>query len=176
MNTMLGRCVLSLFFIGPCACAAPLQLHVDAGNGHGQIRKRFVYSGCGGQDLSPAMHWQGAPVGTRSFALTVFDPDANGGAGWWHWVVINLPASTHALAQGAAISPPAMSLRNDFGNRHWDGPCPPRGDPPHHYVFTLYALDMPIVGTRRQDRPESILPILHHHALASSTASFTYAR
>lgn len=102
--------------------------------------------GCSGDNKSPALKWSGAPKGTKSFALTVYDPDAPTGSGWWHWVVINIPASVHDLAANAGaldsttLPTGAVQVRTDFGSAAWGGPCPPQGDKPHRYIFTVYAL------------------------------------
>lgn len=106
----------------------------------------FNNFGCTGKNLSPALAWSHAPAGTKSFALTVYDPDAPTGSGWWHWVVYNLPASTEALpagaggAEGKSLPAGAVQGRTDFGTVGFGGACPPPGDKPHHYQFTLYAL------------------------------------
>ncbi len=107
----------------------------------------FAGFGCSGKNISPALKWSGAPEGTKSFALLVHDPDApTGGAGWWHWLVINIPAATTELPKGAgnvdtlALPPGAKQVTTDFGGPGWGGPCPPAGDKPHRYRFTLYAL------------------------------------
>lgn len=114
-----------------------------------RIDDKFVFNGfgCAGQNVSPALAWKNAPEGTKSFALLVHDPDApTGGAGWWHWVVVNLPATTTALAQGAGaadgkgLPAGAMQITTDFGASGWGGPCPPVGHGTHHYHFTLHAL------------------------------------
>jgi hypothetical protein len=110
------------------------------------LSKAQVYSGfgCSGDNLSPALSWSGAPAGTRSFALTVYDPDAPTGSGWWHWIVYDLPPATGSLAQGigrtAALPQGAVEARNDFGARNFGGACPPPGNKPHRYVFTIHAL------------------------------------
>jgi len=103
--------------------------------------------GCSGKNVSPALKWSGAPKGTKSFALLVHDPDApTGGAGWWHWVVVNIPANANELkkdagkADGSNLPAGASQVRTDFGAPGWGGPCPPVGDRPHRYRFTLYAL------------------------------------
>ncbi len=102
--------------------------------------------GCKGENKSPALAWKGAPTGTKSFAVTVYDPDAPTGSGWWHWVVFNLPADTRGLEAGAGdpaagkLPPVAVQSRTDFGKPGWGGPCPPKGDRPHRYVFTVHAL------------------------------------
>jgi Raf kinase inhibitor-like YbhB/YbcL family protein len=112
---------------------------------NGAIAPAQVYNsfGCTGGNVSPQLVWSGAPQGTKSFVLTVFDPDAPTGSGFWHWVVANIPAGTSGLANGASKTSkmPAGSLetRTDFGAPGYGGPCPPPGAP-HRYVFTLYAL------------------------------------
>lgn len=116
-------------------------------NGPIQMEQVFGGFGCTGKNLSPALAWSGAPEGTRSFALLVHDPDApTGGAGWWHWVVVNIPASATGLpkdggnANGLNLPAGAFQVATDFGSPGWGGPCPPVGDKPHRYNFTLYAL------------------------------------
>lgn len=110
-----------------------------------KIADTHVFSGfgCSGKNQSPALSWAGAPKETQSFAVLVHDPDApTGGAGWWHWVVYDLPASTTGLPAGVGDKLPAGSKQGttDFGAPGWGGPCPPAGDKPHRYVFTVYAL------------------------------------
>jgi Raf kinase inhibitor-like YbhB/YbcL family protein len=107
----------------------------------------FDGMGCTGRNVSPALRWSGAPAGTRSFALLLHDPDApTGGAGWWHWIAYDIPAHTTELPKGAgkpdgsAMPAGAKSVANDYGTPGYGGPCPPAGDKPHRYVFTLYAL------------------------------------
>jgi Raf kinase inhibitor-like YbhB/YbcL family protein len=108
--------------------------------------------GCNGQNVSPALEWRNVPAGTKSLALQVYDPDAPTGSGFWHWAVYNIPPTATGLPQGtgnAADRLPAGAFggNTDFldtgatgGNGNYGGPCPPTGDKPHHYVFTLYAL------------------------------------
>jgi len=110
----------------------------------------FSGFGCTGGNVSPALQWSGAPAGTKSFALTVYDPDAPTGSGWWHWIVYDLPASSTGLARGvgkgAALPAGAQQGRNDFGTGDFGGACPPVGDKPHHYIFTIYALKVEKLG------------------------------
>jgi len=122
---------------------------------NGPIAAEQVFNGfgCSGQNISPALAWSGAPAGTKSFALLCHDPDApTGGAGWWHWLVVNIPASATGLAKNAGtadgknLPAGAVQVATDFGGPGWGGPCPPVGHGPHRYVFTLYAL-----GTERLD-------------------------
>lgn len=99
--------------------------------------------GCSGGNVSPALDWSGAPEGTKSYILTLFDPDAPTGSGWWHWTVANIPASVTGLAAGASpagLPEGAVEGRTDFGAPGFGGACPPEGAAPHRYVFTLYAM------------------------------------
>jgi Raf kinase inhibitor-like YbhB/YbcL family protein len=114
------------------------------------INPKFEFDGfgCTGENKSPALKWSGAPKDAKSFALTVFDPDAPTGSGWWHWCVINMPANVTELkpdagnVSGANLPPGAKQVRIDYGVAGWGGPCPPPGDAPHRYVFTVYALSV----------------------------------
>ncbi len=123
-------------------------------NSKGRIALTHVYNGmgCSGQNLSPALQWSNAPAGTKSFAVTMYDPDAPTGSGWWHWIIYNIPATTTSLADGAGNgrNAPSGSVEGptDFGTKGYGGPCPPVGDKPHHYHITVFALktdklDMP---------------------------------
>ena len=121
---------------------------------HNKFDNQFVLSGfgCKGENVSPALQWNNLPAGTKSLSLQVHDPDAPTGAGFWHWTVYNIPASATGLARGAgnaasSLPAPAFGGANDFQdtgatgvNGNYGGPCPPQGDKPHRYVFTLYAL------------------------------------
>ena len=102
--------------------------------------------GCSGKNLSPALQWTGVPKEAKSLVLTVYDPDAPTGSGFWHWVVYNLPASATGLPAGAGATDAklpdgAVTLKNDAGMNGYIGACPPPGDKPHRYIYTLYALD-----------------------------------
>jgi len=114
------------------------------------IQNEQVYRGfeCNGTNISPELRWSGAPNGTKSFAVTLYDPDAPTGSGWWHWVIFNIPATSTFLPRNAGdpkmgLAPPgAVQVRTDFGTVGYGGPCPPRGDRPHRYVFTIFAVDV----------------------------------
>jgi Raf kinase inhibitor-like YbhB/YbcL family protein len=114
----------------------------------GTLDPRFEFNGfgCNGDNKSPALKWTGAPAGTKSFAVTVYDPDAPTGSGWWHWMVIDIPATVTELKPdagavgGANLPAGARHVRIDYGVAGFGGTCPPAGDKPHRYVFTVHAL------------------------------------
>ena len=114
----------------------------------GAFSMEQIYSGfgCTGGNVSPHLAWSGAPHGTRSFVITVYDPDAPTGSGFWHWVVANIPATASRIGANASRTPrmPSGSLetRTDFGAPGYGGPCPPAGDQPHRYIFTIHALSV----------------------------------
>src|SRR5579872_3962131 len=119
---------------------------------------------CDGADLSPALEWSGEPAGTQSFALILDDPDAPAGT-WNHWLLYDLAASVHSLAQGYKPGHPGVSGTNDFGKTGYGGPCPPKGHGPHRYFFRLYALDTPALGVPQGARRKQLESTLQQHQL-----------
>ncbi len=131
---------------------------------------------CQGEDMSPPLAWQGAPAATQSFALIMDDPDAPGQT-WVHWIVYNLPATTHALPEGVtagtALSGNAAQGRNSWGRNDYGGPCPPSGT--HRYFFKLYALDSVLelpTGASKDD----VLHAMEGHILAETQLMGTYRK
>jgi Raf kinase inhibitor-like YbhB/YbcL family protein len=128
--------------------AAGFQLSSPDIKAGSTIDKKFEFNGfgCTGENKSPALKWSGAPAGTKSFAVTVYDPDAPTGSGWWHWAVINVPADVTELKPdagavgGANLPKGARHVRIDYGIAGWGGTCPPQGDKPHRYIFTVHAV------------------------------------
>ncbi|RBP80071.1 PBP family phospholipid-binding protein [Marinomonas rhizomae] len=101
----------------------------------------FNSFGCNGDNKSPQLEWSDAPKGTKSYAITVYDPDAPSGSGWWHWSAFNIPASVTSLVQGADLTKlGATELKSDYGSVGFGGFCPPKGDNMHRYQFTVWAL------------------------------------
>ena len=158
-KTIGSICVLTLAFAAT-ANAGGFSLSSPTVKPNSTLTQDQVFNGfgCTGKNISPALKWSGAPKDTKSFAVTVYDPDAPTGSGWWHWVMYNIPASVNELpegagdAKGAQVPKGAVQGRTDFGSAGFGGACPPAGDKPHRYIFTVYALktdkiDAPADGT-----------------------------
>ena len=131
-------------------------------------------------NISPELHWSGAPEGTRSFVVSCFDPDAPGPSGWWHWTVVDLPASAAGLPRGAGesddgLAAPAFHVRNDAGTRAWFGPYPPAGDGDHRYVFAVHALDVDTLGLDGSASAAAVACQVSFHALGRALLTATYS-
>jgi Raf kinase inhibitor-like YbhB/YbcL family protein len=133
-----------------------------------------VFDGWGmtGRNISPSLSWSGFPAETRSFAVTCFDPDAPTGSGFWHWVVLGIPASVTGLQTGVAgtggsgLPQGAFHVRNDYMAKDFGGAAPPKGDPPHRYVFAVHALDVEDLGVNDEISPAVAGFNLRFHAVA----------
>lgn len=138
--------------------------------------------GCTGSNVSPAIHWANAPAGTKSFAVTLRDPDAPTDGGFWHWAMFNIPASTNALPAGAGQLKQGAGLgtfvnaRNDYGSASYGGACPPAGDKAHHYVLTVYALNVDHLDLPSGMPAALVSYMVKSSALSSATLSATYSR
>lgn len=147
--------------------------------GHEQVFSGF---GCTGGNVSPALQWHHAPKETKSFAVTVYDPDAPTGSGWWHWVLFNIPASVTQLPANAGKPESGLAPKGsvqsltDFGRPGYGGPCPPAGDKPHRYVFTVYALKVEQLPLKEDATGAMAGFYLNQNALAKATLMATYGR
>ena len=150
----------------------------------GQLTETQVFSGfgCSGKNISPSLKWVNAPRNTKSFAVTVYDPDAPTGSGWWHWVVFNISAADNTLKANAGNLEknlaPAGSIQSvtDFGKPGFGGACPPAGDKPHRYVFTVSALDVEKLELDANTQPAMVGFFLNQHSIARASLVAYYGR
>ncbi|OAJ33722.1 YbhB/YbcL family Raf kinase inhibitor-like protein [Piscirickettsia salmonis] len=142
-----------------------------------RITKPFVFNGfgCNGANLSPQLSWREAPKGTKSFALTVRDPDAPTESGFWHWVVIDIPATTHSIARdGLKKINGAKEMLNDYGIKEYGGPCPPKDHGMHRYQFTVWALPNEKLDVKENTSNAVIGFMLNANALDKARITATY--
>ncbi|MEW6682974.1 MAG: YbhB/YbcL family Raf kinase inhibitor-like protein [Nitrospirota bacterium] len=138
--------------------------------------------GCTGGNISPALAWETPPKDTKSFAVTVYDPDAPTGSGWWHWVIFNIPPSVTQLPANtgkpdAGLAPvQAIQSMTDFGAPGYGGPCPPAGDKPHRYIFTVYALKVDQLPLKSDASGAMVGFYLNQNSLAKASFTATYGR
>jgi Raf kinase inhibitor-like YbhB/YbcL family protein len=139
---------------------------------------RHVHTSADGENISPQLAWTGAPADTRGFGVTCFDPDAPTTSGFWHWLLLNLPADVTSLARGVGSNPPAgaFHVRNDFSSLQYDGAAPPPGDRPHRYIFAVHALDVDALDLDASVSPAYVGFNLTFHTLARATLRPLYAR
>ena len=178
------RYVLPLLLLPALAWAGNFSLESADVGAKQPIADKHVFKGfgCEGGNLSPALSWKNAPKGTKSFAVTVYDPDAPTGSGWWHWVVFNLPADAMSLPQGAGDSAAAqlpkgaLQSRTDFGKPGWGGPCPPKGDKAHRYIFTVHALKVEKLELDENTPAAMVGFMLHANSLGKASFTAKYGR
>jgi len=180
----MNRLMLTMVLVAaPAYAAGKLTLESKDLKANGTLPDKFVFNGmgCTGENLSPELSWKNAPEGTKSFALTVYDPDAPTGSGWWHWVVFNIPADKSELPQGAGsgkaeLPAGAAQGNTDFGQAGYGGACPPPGDKPHHYIFTIHALKVDKLELPATATAAYVGYNIHANELGSATLKATYAR
>ena len=175
--------VASLAFALPATAAGKFHLKSADVKAGGTLTEQQVFSGfgCSGANVSPQLAWENAPAGTKSFVVTVYDPDAPTGSGWWHWVVYNLPAATMELAKGAGSGKAPLPEgtaqgRTDFGGPGFGGACPPVGDKPHRYIFTVFALKVEKLEVPADASPALIGYMTRASSLGSASFTAHYGR
>ena len=150
----------------------------------GQLTEAQVFSGfgCNGKNVSPGLKWINVPRNTKSFAVTVYDPDAPTGSGWWHWVIFNISSDINDLKADAGNPQknlaPKGSIQSvtDFGKPGFGGACPPVGDKPHSYIFTVYALNVGSLDLNEKALPAMVGFLLNQHTIAKASLIAYYGR
>ncbi|WP_426040562.1 YbhB/YbcL family Raf kinase inhibitor-like protein [Brevundimonas sp. TWP2-3-4b1] len=125
-------------------------------------------------NTSPHLAWSGAPEGAKSYAITVFDPDAPTGSGFWHWTVANIPADIREIPTGGPVPAGAVEGRTDYGKPGFGGAAPPPGHGPHRYIFTVFAVDVDRLPVTPEDSGAKYGFNLHFHTLAKASLTATY--
>ena len=125
-------------------------------------------------DTSPQLAWSGAPEGTKSFAITCYDPDAPTGSGFWHWTVANIPADVSEIPAGGPVPSGAVEGRTDYGPAGFGGAAPPPGHGPHRYIFTVFAVDVEKLDVTPDDSGAKYGFNLYFHTLAKASITATY--
>ena len=137
----------------------------------------FRGQNCGGQNISPALQWAGAPPAAKSYALVLHDPNAKVAGGWTHWVIYGMATTVTGLARDAGKgNGPYVEGKSSFGFGHYAGPCPPVGDPPHHYNFTLYALDLAPTALQAGLDKTAVEAAIKGHSLGLAKLTGLYQR
>jgi Raf kinase inhibitor-like YbhB/YbcL family protein len=175
----------SMLLVGlACAPAAAAQFKLQSPDikPGSRIADTYVFNsfGCTGQNVSPALAWSGAPAGTKGFELTVYDPDAPTGSGFWHWVMYDIPASVTSLPQGAGAPGKqpqgAIEGNTDYGAPAYGGPCPPKGDKPDRYIFTIYALKTDKLEVPPNPTAAVVGFVTHYATLGKASFTAYYGR
>jgi len=176
--------MLAVLMLPGVAVAGDFRLASPTVKDKGTIGNEHVFNGfgCSGNNTSPELRWEGAPKGTKGFAVTVYDPDAPTGSGWWHWVIFNLPADTTSLTadagkpEGEKAPQGSIQSMTDFGQPGYGGPCPPPGDKPHRYVFTVYALKVDRLPLQKEASGAMVGYYLNQNKLGKASFTAKYGR
>lgn len=140
-----------------------------------RIPRRYT---CDGEDVSPPLEWEGAPTGTKAYALIMYDPDAPLGT-FIHWVLYNIPASVNRLEENVpkveVVEGVGVQGVNDFGGIGYGGPCPPPGHGDHRYYFALHALDSQLDLPPRLKASE-VLKHIEPHVIGYAILMGKYSR
>ena len=150
--------------------------------GEATLKEEFNGFGCMGENESPQLSWKNAPEATKSFAITMYDPDAPTGSGWWHWIVFDIPTSTTELVANAGdikldLTPEGtiQSITN-YGAQGYGGPCPPQGHGLHQYIITVYALKTDTLGLDENTNPAVVGYYLWNNTIAKASIVSYYKR
>ena len=174
--------LLMLLAATPCF-AADLSVQSSSWQDGQTMKDAYVFNsfGCTGGNVSPQVSWSNAPQGTKSFAITVYDPDAPTGSGWWHWTIFNIPANVSEIHEGvnldlSKLPTGAIEGRTDFGKPGYGGACPPKGDKPHRYILTVFALKTDKIDLNQDASGALVGYYLNQNAMAKASLTVTYGR
>lgn len=183
-NMKIKKAFLFLFALVALHVTAQETFTLTSKNLTGQALKLHEFNGfgCVGDNISPQLSWSNAPEGTKSFAITMYDPDAPTGSGWWHWLVFDIPANVLELVSNAGnvalnLAPNgAIQSITDYGSNGYGGPCPPEGHGLHQYIITVYALSVPTLGLDANTNPAVVGYYLNNNVLGKASLVAYYQR
>ena len=141
----------------------------------GQMSTNQVFNGfgCTGKNISPQLQWSNAPKGTKSFAITMYDPDAPTGSGWWHWLVFDIKKTTKSINSNASelnqLPTNSIQSKTDYGVKKFGGACPPKGHGFHTYITTVHALDVEKLGLDENASPALVGYMVNSHTIEKSS-------
>lgn len=149
-----------------------------------KISENHVFNGfgCNGKNIFPQISWDNSPKEAKSFAVTVYDPDAPTGSGWWHYLAVNIPTNYQSLPSGFGAENKfetengIKQIRNDYGMFKFGGPCPPKAHKPHRYVFTVFALDVENIEVTGASTAALAGFLLNYHSIAKASFTAQYNR
>lgn len=150
--------------------------------GEGTKTEEFNGFGCTGKNQSPELSWKNAPKNTKSYAITMYDPDAPTGSGWWHWLVFDIPNTTTSIQTGAGnialdlMPKDAIQSITDYGTHGYGGPCPPENHGLHQYIITVYALKTDTLGLDKNTNAAVVGYYLNNQTLAKASLVMYYQR
>ena len=174
--------LLSMIFTTTVFAQKTFTLSSKDLGGEGTKKLEFNGFGCSGDNKSPQLFWENAPEGTKSFAITMYDPDAPTGSGFWHWVVFDIPANVHELVAEAGnvslnLAPKgAIQSVSDYGIKGFGGPCPPEGHGFHQYIITVHALKTDKLGLDENINPAVVGFNLWNQTIAKASIIAYYKR
>lgn len=178
----LPQLFLVALLFGQTALAQTFTLQSEDVGGQATQKQVFNGFGCMGNNISPQLSWEHPPEGTKSFAVTMYDPDAPTGSGWWHWLVFDIPLTTTHLVSDAGNSTKTLLPENaiqsltDFGTQGYGGVCPPEGHGWHTYIITVYALKVEKLGLDKNANPALVGFYLNANTIQKASLVFYYKR
>jgi Raf kinase inhibitor-like YbhB/YbcL family protein len=184
VGRLLVLIICSVFAVPSAGFAGDFQLVSPTIKNKSTIGTEHVFNGfgCTGGNISPELRWMNAPQDTKSFAVTIYDPDAPTGSGWWHWLIFNIPPNVTMLSSGAGkpdspvVPQGSVQSMTDFGQPGFGGPCPPQGDKPHRYIFTVFALKVDQLPLKPEASGAMVGYYLNQNAIAKAAFTGLYGR
>ncbi|WMX13321.1 MULTISPECIES: YbhB/YbcL family Raf kinase inhibitor-like protein [unclassified Aureispira] len=173
---------ISIFLFSFNLKAQTFTLESNDLGGQATLQQVFNGFGCTGENISPQLSWKNAPKGTKSFAITMYDPDAPTGSGWWHWLAFDIPSTTKELKSGAGkaqsdlLPTGVIQSLTDYGTIGYGGPCPPEGHGFHTYILTVYALNTDKLGVDEKANPALVGYMINSKTIEKASIVVYYKR